>query len=318
MSVGSIRTVVVIFPGALGDLCLVLPTWRALCRRHAGARLVAVVSEPLRGLVAAARLADATASLDAADASWLFGATRARPWWLADSPAVYAWLGDGDPALRLRLAAAASTLHCLRVERGEGALHAAAAYARALGLADAGAALRADAGIVVAPSPAAEALAAGLTGALLAVHTGAGARAKRWDPAGFVQVSRWWQTHVGAVVEIAGPAEAEAPDLLGAPMARDWSLPDLAALLAHAALYIGNDSGVSHLASAVGTPSVVLYGPTSARRWRPLGAATITLQARGGGPEGIALAALPAARVVAAARRRIALTRGDPDTSVRQ
>jgi len=301
---------VTIFPGALGDLCLVLPTWRALRRRHAGARHVAVVNEPLRALVGAARVAEATAGLDDADAAWLFGRGGAPPWWLDGAAAVYCWLGAGDADVRARVGRTASVARFVHVERGTGEVHAAVAYARALGLPDVPRVLRADGAVVVPPSPRAETLVEALPGPLLAVHAGAGARAKRWDPAGFVQVSRWWQATVGSVVEVAGPAEAEAPDFLGAPTARDWPLPDLAALLARAALYIGNDSGVSHLAGAVGTPGVVVFGPTSARRWRPLGGA-VALQAQGGGPEGIALAALPAARVIAAARRRIALTRGE-------
>ena len=61
---------------------------------------------------------------------------------------------------------------------------------------------------------------------------------------------------------------------------------------------------------------MVLFGPTDARRWRPLAGRLVGLGARGGGPDGIPLAALPAARVVAACARRFALTRGDPDTNV--
>jgi ADP-heptose:LPS heptosyltransferase len=117
-------------------------------------------------------------------------------------------------------------------------------------------------------------------------------------------------------VEIAGPAEAGDPLLLGAPAARDLPLPDLAALLARATAYLGNDSGVSHLAAAVGVPSVVLFGPTDRRRWRPLGTHVGALQARGAGPDGITLAALPTARVVGALRR-LALTTPSPDISVR-
>jgi len=149
------------------------------------------------------------------------------------------------------------------------------------------------------------------------VHPGAGGRAKRWDIAGFVQVAHWWRSRGGSVVAIAGPAEAGEPPALGAPEVRDWPLVDLAAVLARAALYLGNDSGVSHLAGAVGASGVVLFGPTDPRRWRPLGRRLVALGARGGGPDGIPLAALPAARVIAACARRFALTRGDPDTNVR-
>ena len=91
---------------------------------------------------------------------------------------------------------------------------------------------------------------------------------------------------------------------IGPPEARDWLLPDVAALLAGVALFVGNDSGISHLAAAVGTPGVVLFGPTDARRWRPLSPDVVALQARSARPDGIDLRALPAQRVIAACQRR--------------
>jgi heptosyltransferase-2 len=94
-------------------------------------------------------------------------------------------------------------------------------------------------------------------------------------------------------------------------------LPDLAALLARATLFIGHDSGVAHLASAVDAAGVVLFGPTEPARWRPLGRRIVALRARGPGADGITLDALPVARVVEACRRRVALTTGDPEISVR-
>jgi len=290
----SIERVVLVFPGALGDLLLALPALRALRARHAGARVTAVVNQPLRALVELAGVADETTALEGADAALLFGGER-LPRWLEGRPFVYSWLG---------------------VERGGSATHAAVAYARAVGAPTAADALAAAARLVPPPSSAADARWAGLTAPVLAVHPGAGGRAKRWDIAGFVQVAHWWRSRGGSVVAIAGPAEAGEPPALGAPEVRDWPLVDLAAVLARAALYLGNDSGVSHLAGAVGAAGVVLFGPTDARRWRPLGGRLVALGARGGGPDGIPLAALPAARVIAACARRFALTRGDPDTNV--
>src|SRR5438874_6814992 len=130
---------------------------------------------------------------------------------------------------------------------------------------------------------AAAALRADLAGPVLAIHPGAGSRSKRWDIAGFVQVAHWWRAGGGAVLAIAGPAEAGEPAALGTPEARDWPLPDLAAVLSRAALYLGNDSGISHLAGAVGTAGVILYGPTNPRRWGPLSKRVVALRARSTG-----------------------------------
>ena len=51
------------------------------------------------------------------------------------------------------------------------------------------------------------------------------------------------------------------------------SLGGLAALIARLDLFISNDTGPAHLAEAVGTPSVTLFGPADPRRWAPLNAA---------------------------------------------
>lgn len=306
--------VVVLFPGALGDLLLALPALRTLRARHAAAELTVVVSEPLRGLARLTGVADAVASLDAADAARLGGGDGV-PSWLTGRPRVYSWLGAADGDVRRRIAAAASTAHFFRVERGAGVIHAAAAYARAVGGPHGRRALASAGRIIAPPSPAAEALWAGLAAPVLALHAGAGARGKRWEPAGFAGVGRWWREGGGTVLALAGPAEA-GDALPGTIVVRDWPLPDLAAVLGRAALYLGNDGGVSHLAGAVGAAGVVLFGPTQPARWRPAAGSLSALRARSSGPDGIPLAALPAARVIAACRRHFTLTRADLDTSV--
>jgi hypothetical protein len=312
----SIERIVVVFPGALGDFVLALPALRALRTRHPRAGLTAVVNGPLCGLVETVGIADAVVSLDAAESAGLFAGER-LPRWLAGRPVVYSWLGADDEHLRVRVAGATRAARFLRVERGPGPTHAAVAYVQAVGAAADVASLAAAGRIVPPPSAAAAALFAELRGPVLAIHPGAGSRAKRWDVAGFVQVAQWWRAAGGAVLAIAGPAEGDEAPVLGAPEVRDWALPDLAAVLSRAALFLGNDSGVSHLAGAVGVPSVVLFGPTDADRWRPLGASVVVLGARARAPEGLRLSALPASRVVAACRRRFTLTRGDLDTSVK-
>ena len=64
----------------------------------------------------------------------------------------------------------------------------------------------------------------------------------------------------------AGPDD---PPLAGAVRIDD--LYELACWLASARLYIGNDSGITHLAAAVGTPVLALFGPTDPAIWAPRG-----------------------------------------------
>jgi ADP-heptose:LPS heptosyltransferase len=49
----------------------------------------------------------------------------------------------------------------------------------------------------------------------------------------------------------------------------DLSLPEVTALAARSQLFVGNDSGIAHIAAAVGTPAVVIFGSSNIAHWRP-------------------------------------------------
>jgi ADP-heptose:LPS heptosyltransferase len=75
-------------------------------------------------------------------------------------------------------------------------------------------------------------------------------------------------------VVILGPAEESLEPIFrdcGVPVLKDLGLPVVAAIARIAAGFVGNDSGVSHLAAAVGAAGVVIFGPTDPARWRPIG-----------------------------------------------
>ncbi|MET9544468.1 glycosyltransferase family 9 protein [Streptomyces sp. NPDC006627] len=130
----------------------------------------------------------------------------------------------------------------------------------------------ADLGIPVpdTPSPA--------PGAVV-VHPGADAGARRWPPERFAAVARELAGGGQQVVVTAGAGEegtarfvaAEAGLPAGAVLggAEDVPFDRLAALVAYARCVIVGDTGLAHLASALGTPSVVLFGPVAPRLWGP-------------------------------------------------
>ena len=299
MRAGSIQDLVLIFPGALGDLLLVLPTLRRLRRHHRPARTVLVIGEPQRALARTLDVADVVASLDDADAAWLFGGSTV-PRWLAPGSTVFSWLGMREP-LGERLRRVAENAYLLSVERGPGRAHAAVAYARAAGVPADRRRLAAAAAITPPGSVRAAALVEGLRRPLLAVHRGAGAPAKRWALDGFADVASWWRRSRGDVIELLGPAEVGEPPLTWARIASGWALPDVAALLGLADAYVGNDSGVSHLAGAVGTPGVVLFCVTPPWRWRPLSSRLVALRGNvDAGAVGRTLAELSAGSVACA------------------
>jgi ADP-heptose:LPS heptosyltransferase len=79
---------------------------------------------------------------------------------------------------------------------------------------------------------------------------------------------------------IEGPADEEAVTAVTGllsrtqvPILKNCDLNLAAAVLAEASLFIGNDSGITHLAASIGTPTVVLFGPTDPARWGPIGPA---------------------------------------------
>jgi lipopolysaccharide heptosyltransferase I len=118
------------------------------------------------------------------------------------------------------------------------------------------------------------------------LNVGAGWPSKRWPTDRFAQVARYLgeRYHLRSVVAWAGDEEQRGADqiIVGAGgfahMAPPTTLLELAALCQRAKLFIGCDTGPLHLAAAIGTPCIGLYGATSARRNGPYGEQHIALQ----------------------------------------
>lgn len=111
---------------------------------------------------------------------------------------------------------------------------------------------------------------------LLVVHPGSGGKRKRWALEGFLRVARWWKSDANRhVVILLGPAEEHEEAIWRHEGIVENALPlqYVGALLSRAEIYLGNDSGISHFAGALGARGVVLFGPTSFAQWRPLGGA---------------------------------------------
>lgn len=115
-------------------------------------------------------------------------------------------------------------------------------------------------------------------GPLVLLHPGSGGRSKCWPLDSFRELAQALRAEGRRVVCLLGPAEAERwTDVeIGslreaAPLLQEENLCRVAACLAACDALIGNDSGISHLAAAVGAPVVAVFGPTDPSRWRPLG-----------------------------------------------
>jgi predicted lipopolysaccharide heptosyltransferase III len=106
------------------------------------------------------------------------------------------------------------------------------------------------------------------------LHPAAAFATKRWATKNFARVAEYLAERGYAPVAIAAPHEAEIIDELvneaSVPiLSLDLSLPEVSALASRAQLFVGNDSGIAHIAAAVGTPSVVIFGSSNIAHWRP-------------------------------------------------
>jgi ADP-heptose:LPS heptosyltransferase len=116
------------------------------------------------------------------------------------------------------------------------------------------------------------------------VHPFSGSPRKNWPLARYRELLDALRTRLSAEW-CAGP-EDDLPDAIHIP-----DLYELARRLAGAQVFIGNDSGIAHLAAAAGTPAVVLFGPTDPRVWAPRGPRVRVLK-------GTEMAAIPVAEVL--------------------
>lgn len=112
-----------------------------------------------------------------------------------------------------------------------------------------------------------------------AVNPGSAMLSKRWPPDRFGALASRLKRELGIEVVLVGAASDRDAIIdvkadAGVPLidlSEQVDFPTLAAVISRSRLYIGNDSGAGHLAAAVGTPQISIFGPTSPLRYRPLG-----------------------------------------------
>ena len=111
----------------------------------------------------------------------------------------------------------------------------------------------------------------------IVLHAGSGPHnpARRWSPQHFARVADQLRAETGAQIVIVGGPDDEGPALRAAmrsaalDLTGQTTLPQLAQLLAGAALFIGAESGVMHLAAAAGAPVLAIMGPGNPAAWGP-------------------------------------------------
>ena len=126
-------------------------------------------------------------------------------------------------------------------------------------------------------------------GGFVVMHPGAGWRFKCWTPQGYARVLEALQNEWRLPVILTGTKAAHEQELIsrnfaGKPrqspinLAGRLSLKELGALIAQARFFFGMDSAPMHLAAAVETPAVALFGPSGVFNWGPWGEGHLVIQ----------------------------------------
>lgn len=124
---------------------------------------------------------------------------------------------------------------------------------------------------------------------VIGIHPGAGKIGNRWDVTNFARVANLLhQKYQTKIIVNFGPDEHLLADTLTAQLKftpiilEKLNLRQLAALISRYDLFICNDTGVLHVAAAVGTPLIVIFGPTDPREWKPIGKKFVAVRAEDG------------------------------------
>lgn len=250
--------VLIVRESALGDVILVEPVIRALKRRHPAARVELLTAAPY------AELMRRRAGLDAVHPAPA-GFSRLARWARDLEP--FDLVVDLHGTLRARLVLAltrAQARRALPSDRGARRGHATARYLAALGP------LGGPLGPRLARLGAERGRGVGL-------FPGASRATKRWPPERFAALAvRLKAAGIGPVRLVGAPQDpldavrmAAGPGVLEDGGAAD-TVEALADQIEPLDLLVSGDSGPAHLATALGVPTVVLFGPTDPRRWGPV------------------------------------------------
>ncbi|HUR97193.1 MAG TPA: glycosyltransferase family 9 protein [Pyrinomonadaceae bacterium] len=112
-------------------------------------------------------------------------------------------------------------------------------------------------------------------GEFVLMHPAAAFDTKEWAAENFARVAEFLQSIGLTTIAIATPQERRVLDNLKAQSSApiyafdNFTLPEITALASRARLFVGNDSGIAHMAAATGTPSVVIFGSSNRHHWRP-------------------------------------------------
>jgi len=289
--------ILVIRGGALGDFILTLPVFAALRTQFPDARVEVLGYPHIARLCLTGGLAHAVHPIEARSLARFFA--RGGPLdpnvasFFAGFAIIVSFLYDPDRVFEDNVALCSKAQFLVGPHRPDekAAVHAADTFLtplQRLAIFDAD----------TTPRLAAEPATLG-PGRWMAAHPGSGSDSKNWP-------ERRWKELLATVIErsdrnillVGGEAEGDRLQRLAAALpasrlhvARSLPLDAVAGLLRACDTFVGHDSGITHLAAAVGLPCVALWGPSNPTLWRPRGHRITLVQDESGLP-GLAVSAV--------------------------
>lgn len=285
------RNILVVRAGALGDGLLTIPALAALRTRWPEAHLTLIGPRTLLPFASASRLAGTVLAIEDEAGRAVLSDGGPKPWW-ANAELAVVWLQRWrEVAQRLERWGCARVLGGPSLPAAEEPGHVADHLFRVL---------REDAigpscprRPLVAPDHAATEAKdwwrrhmAVTPSPVIALHPGSGGLHKCWPADRYLTLAQRLLDGGAAVVICLGPAEAATADRWQAfaagrsaiALALNLDLAVLAGILQHCSCFVGNDAGVTHLAAALGVPTVAIFGPTDPQRWQPVGRSVTVLR----------------------------------------
>lgn len=275
-------SILVLRGGAIGDFVVTLPSLQLLRRRWPNSHIEVVGYLHIAGLASACGLADNVRSLNAAHMARFFALEAEIPeeqaGYVAGFDVVLSYLYDPDGVFRTNMLAAGARrlVCCSPMVNG---CHAVEWFLKPLEQM----AIYPDGATHPEMRLREEHLAngrarmVGFGQRVLALHPGSGGRQKRWPLRRFMEVARLLKSGYGVTpVFFFGESDDDLWEEFSAShdgfgSIRNEPLVNVAECLSACAGYIGNDSGVSHIAAALGVPTVAVFGPTDPAVWGPRG-----------------------------------------------
>jgi heptosyltransferase-2 len=281
--------ILVIRGGAIGDFVLTLPAIRLLRENFPNAHLEILGYKHIVALAEGRFYADATRSIEYGGLSRFFIPGTELPedlvQYFASFQQVVSYLYDPDGFFEANLRRAGVRYYLHGSPKLDDSAHAAQQLAQPL---ERLALFLEEKAPVLFPSDADRQFAADFLqrtfpdaggGPLIVLHPGSGGERKNWPAQQWAALGvTLFQLAPDARLLLVGGEADHAPlaHLREAwrdhPVATalDLPLPQLAAILQRVRLFLGHDSGISHIAAATGSPSVLLFGPTDPDVWAPL------------------------------------------------